>query len=121
MIQPMIEQSYFTRRTLRLISITALALGVFVFIGYELRALQAPALDLISPTGDITIHETSFDITGRTNPDADVTVNGRPVFSGATGVFSERVELFQGVNEVLVIAKNRYGRATSESRYIIVE
>lgn len=100
--------------------------GIFValiagFFISEFRFLKPPELDLVAPTRDIATDGTVFDVKGRTDPDADLTLNGRPLYSGATGEFTERVYLVKGVNELVFVARNRYGKTTSVTRYIVAQ
>ena len=95
----------------------ALVAGFFI---YQFKFLRAPLLEITDPPADIVTDQLAFDVKGRTDPDADLTLNGRPLFSGSTGAFTERVYLFKGVNRLDLVARNRYGKTTMITRYIVV-
>ena len=94
---------------------------IVAFFGYEFKFLRSPKLEVSSPAKDITIETEAFDVQGTTDPDADLTMNGRPLYSGETGSFSERVFLVKGVNKLEFTAKNRYNKTTVVTRYIVVK
>ena len=98
----------------------ALALTVS-FFAYEFKFLRAPKLEVIIPERDTASSSDVFDVRGRADPDADLTLNGRPLYSGGTGEFEERVYLVKGVNVLEFEAKNRYGKSTRLVRYIVVK
>ena len=114
------NERYLTQRNFRML------LGVLVFGGvvglflYGTRSLRAPTLVVESPATDAITREAILDVRGRTDPDADVTVNGRPLYIGSSGAFEERLYLVQGVNALSFEAKNRYGKTTSLTRYLVV-
>lgn len=99
---------------------TALAAIVIFFI-YEFKLLRTPELEITAPAKDVAIQNDIFDLRGRADPDADLTLNGRPLYSGETGEFEERVYLEKGVNRLEFEAKNRYGKTTRITRYIVVQ
>ncbi|RJQ36341.1 hypothetical protein C4552_03580 [Candidatus Parcubacteria bacterium] len=116
-----ISEGYVSRKNVKRALAVILAAGIVGFFVYESRFLTAPDLTLIAPERDIAIAETVYDVRGRTDPDADVSINGRPLYIAPTGEFSERLQLFNGVNRLDFVAKNRYGKQTIETRYIIVK
>ncbi len=104
------------------IAIVAIGLLVILgFFGYEFKFLRSPNLEISAPDRDLTTNASLFDIHGRTDQDADLTVNGRPLYSGETGEFTERIYLAKGVNALEFVAGNRYGKTTTITRYIIVQ
>mgnify|MGYP001574851962 CR=1 FL=1 len=99
-----------------------IALAVIVgFFIYEFKFLRAPELEVIIPERDVVSSSDIFDVKGRADPDADLTLNGRPLYSGGTGEFEERVYLVKGVNHLKFEAKNRYGKSAKVTRYIVVK
>lgn len=111
---------YITQRNFVLAVAGAVLAAIVGFFAYEFKFLRTPKLELSSPTQDIISGNGAFDVRGRSDPDADLTLNGRPLYSGETGKFSERIYLFQGVNRLEFEAKSRYGRTTRMTRYIVV-
>lgn len=109
-----------TQQNLRILIASAIFIAVVGFFVFEFRSLRAPLLVVEAPDADAATTEQVIDVRGRTTPDADVTVNGRPLYIGSSGEFEERFSLFPGVNTLTFEAKNRYGKTTRIVRRIVV-
>lgn len=121
MITSRIPDRYISQRNFKIaISLAVIAL-ISGFFASELKFLRPPMLEISAPNQNIETENLAFDVRGRTNPDADLTMNSRPLFSGATGEFAERVYLVKGVNELAFAARNRYGKIAIITRYIVVK
>lgn len=104
----------------RLIPILILTL-VAGFLGIHLYGLIAPpALEIVSPTENLTTSSRFVAIKGRTNPGAKVEVNGNPIFSDRDGEFGHTLVLSGGINTIIVTAKKRYGRPATVVRQILI-
>lgn len=116
-----IPRRYVTQRNF-ILAVAGLFLAAIAgFFIYEFKFLRSPALVVSSPQRDIISDGTTFDVRGRTNdPDADLTLNGRPLYSGERGEFTERIYLVKGVNRLDFEAKNRYGKTSRITRYIVI-
>jgi len=120
MIRPRIPRQRITQRRIRVVAALAAIAAIAGFFGYEFRYLRAPDLELATPTRDIISDSDIIDVRGRTDPDADVTLNGRPLFIAPDGAFEERVYLGRGLNRLEFEARNRYGKMTTVSRYLVL-
>src|SRR3989338_3936288 len=116
-----IPERYVNQRNFPL-AVGGIIMAVIVgFFAYEFKFLRATSLEIMAPTRDIIADSDTFDVRGRTNDlDADLTLNGRPLYSGETGEFTERIYLVVGVNRLDLEAKNRYGKTTTITRYIVL-
>lgn len=120
MIHQRTAAQYINQRNF-ILAVALLVLAAVVgFFGYEFKFLRAPKLQILAPEKDLITTQDFFDLRGRTDPEADLTVNGRPLYSGATGEFSERVYLVKTLNTFTFEAKNRYGKTTVVTRHIVV-
>lgn len=113
--------SYINQTNFKVAIVGTGILLLVIFFSYESKFLRSPRLEISSPDRNLTTSELVFDISGRTDPDSDLTVNQRSLYSGETGEFADRVYLVTGVNTLEFVAKNRYGKATTITRYIVVE
>ena len=111
---------FINQRNFVLVIAAIILLIIIAFFGFEFRSLGAPMLEILTPERDVRATSDVFDVKGRADRDADITLNGRPLFSGGTGEFTERVFLVPGVNRLEFSAKNRYGKTTVVIRYIVV-
>jgi len=113
-------ERYLTQRNFRLLVAALIFAGVAGLFLYGTRSLRAPTLVVSAPEKDAATSQNIIDVRGRTDPDADVMVNGRPLYIGSDGAFEERLYLVKGVNALSFEAKNRYGKTTSLTRYLVV-
>lgn len=116
-----LPQRYINQRNFVLVIAGVLLASVVGFFVYEFKFLRAPKLVILAPTQDIISESDVLDVRGRTDPDADLTLNGRPLYSGETGEFTERVYLAKGVNQLDFEATSRYGKTARIVRYVVVK
>jgi len=85
-------------------------------IGY---LLEPPSLQVSQPATDITINQENFEISGKTNPYALVLINGEQVYIDKDGNFKKEISLSEGLNNLIIEAKNRFGKTNTLIRRII--
>ena len=76
---------------------------------------EAPALTIDSPSAGIILHgqdQKTVDIKGKTEPEISLTINNRFVSVQSDGVFSYKLGLQDGDNEIVVTAKDKAGNIT---------
>ncbi len=90
------------------------------FLGFSYRdAFLNPPLSLSTPTapkvmsGDILI-------SGKTSAYATLTINDIPVSLADDGAFAKKVTIFPGELNVVIKAKNRFGRESVITKHLIV-
>lgn len=109
----------------RLIAIAGFILFSLLLGGYvygQARAIRkAPPLEIFSPAEGLTVTEPEVVISGKTIPEATVTVNGRPVVVNPDGVFEERLYVSRGMTELSVSARKRHGDEVTAVRHIFYE
>lgn len=121
MIRRDLKTQYINQRNFALVLAGVVLAAIAGFFAYEFKFLRAPEISVNDPARDFAIDKDSYDVRGRGDPDADLTLNGRPLYSGGSGEFTERVYLAKGVNKLEFEAKNRYGKTTRITRYIVVK
>ncbi|MEM4728508.1 MAG: Ig-like domain-containing protein, partial [Thermoplasmata archaeon] len=75
---------------------------------------QAPLLELTSPADGAFLNQEMVSVTGQTEPSAVVRVNGIPAFVSGT-TFEALVSLSEGVNTILVSAKDSAGNSVERT------
>ncbi|MFA5025242.1 MAG: hypothetical protein WC503_01950 [Candidatus Shapirobacteria bacterium] len=71
---------------------------------------QPPSLSMINPSEDkITVDSADFDVTGKSEKDVSVTVNGKLALIDDEGMFKLRVQLNAGKNSLEIIIRNPAG------------
>jgi hypothetical protein len=109
-------------RVLRAIAFTLIAGGVFAYLGLSLAtSFAAPQLVVLTPDDGDSVRGNSIGVTGTTEPEVSVTINGLAAPVDANGTWGDAVELREGKNEIVVTAKKKYGKATVEKRTVIAE
>jgi len=103
---------------------TATAVFVTLFFGYVIYQYRsfagAPILIIDQPRTDLTVSDPLLNIVGRTDPDADIFLNGQQIHLGGKGTFSTHITLAEGVNTLNFIAENKLGKTNKVTRTIVV-
>lgn len=81
--------------------------------------IKPPELEVSQPPTDITVNQENFEIIGRTNSVAYLTVNGEEVYIDKEGNFKKEISLVSGLNIIKIEAKNRFGKTNTIIRRII--
>jgi cytoskeletal protein RodZ len=101
-----------TSRSFIIIVFVLLAVGAFVYIGYQIKKFSAPPpIEIVSPDKDTTDAD-EIVLQGKTSETAKVTVNNQPVSVDSNGMFSQKLGLSRGVNTIEIKAVNRADRVT---------
>ncbi len=96
--------------------VSILVLGYLLFQYFSF--IQSPPLEVTAPQeGEIVTSET-ITVEGRTDPDATIVVNNQPTLVGEDGKWRAEIEVFEGTEEVKVVARSRSGKETIVSRKI---
>jgi len=81
----------------------------------------APDLEINSPFTDLIVSEESFEVIGKTDPTAFLTINDKKIFIEKDGNFNNLINLVAGVNLIKIKAENRFGKTNEIIRRIIYE
>lgn len=107
----------------------AMGLGVSIlvlgFMGYLLAQYQsfaaAPLISLSEPSDNLRVTSGTVQVTGRTDRDAKLRINGQEVSLTESGAFSVSVTLPDGTTELTLSAENKLGKLTTMQRTVTVE
>lgn len=80
-----------------------------------------PYLFIESPSTDEVVREKELWISGKTEADAILMINGQAISVGAEGRFSQKIVLAAGRNLLVVEARNRFDRTDRQEINIIYE
>jgi cytoskeleton protein RodZ len=110
----------FTGPILAAIAVVAALAALLAYLLWQFSALAAPpGLTLSSPVQDVALTGGVVDVSGRTTPGADVSINDSPVLTDVNGAFNEKVALQDGVNTVRVAARSKLGKTTVVTRNVL--
>lgn len=80
-----------------------------------------PMLTIQSPADQSGFVDPTVDVTGVTEKESSLTVNGRELTIDERGNFHEKIELPQGVSILRFVSRNRFGKEQAVVRTIFVE
>jgi len=103
-----------------LIALSVLICFLYLFLYFQ-KTISAPDLTIIQPEKNLLIKETSIEIKGQTEKEAEVKINGELVLNNNNGIFSQTINLKKGINTVVIKAKKKYSQESSVTRQILVE
>jgi len=107
-----------------LVLATATLAFVTLFFGYVIYQYRsfagAPILIIDQPRTDLTVSDLLLNVVGRTDPDADIFLNGQQINLGGKGTFSTNITLAEGVNTLNFIAENKLGKTNKVTRTVVV-
>ncbi|MEK7139317.1 MAG: helix-turn-helix domain-containing protein [Patescibacteria group bacterium] len=103
----------------------ALILAGLVCVGYLIWQINTifapPPLTVTQPTADLVTTETIIMVTGQTEPEVAVTINGQALLTDPAGQFQKQIDLQTGVNVIEVTAQKKRSRPQTVRRQVIVE
>ncbi|MDD5294498.1 MAG: helix-turn-helix domain-containing protein, partial [Patescibacteria group bacterium] len=94
--------------------IIIVVLALFVYLGFCLKKIISPPMLLIIEPLDNSVTNNNFVVVfGKTEPEAQVEINGEPVALNPgenESFFTERINLKLGLNTITITAQKKYGR-----------
>jgi cytoskeletal protein RodZ len=100
---------------------TGILICFLYLIIYSNKVFSAPRLEIYSPEKSLVTAKTSFLISGRTEKEAEVKINGETVLNNHEGSFTQTINLKKGLNNITIVAKKKYSREKTIIRQILVE
>jgi len=97
-------------------------LTCFIYLAYRVNKIISPPLLIIDRPGvNLIIKENSILVSGRTENEANLTINGETVLSDKNGNFSQTINLKNGLNKIIITASKKYGRNNTIEREVLVK
>ncbi|MDO8668280.1 MAG: helix-turn-helix domain-containing protein [bacterium] len=94
----------------------------FIYLVYRVNKIISPPLLIIDqPSINLITQETSLVVSGQTEAEANLTINGENVLSDKDGNFSKSINLKNGINKIIITASKKYGRNNTIYREILVK
>ncbi len=109
-------------KIIRSIVVILVALALFIYLGLYLKEMVVPPeVDIIEPADKAVINVNSVVVYGTTEPEAQIEINGQAVSIRADGVFSQEIDLKDGINTIIIKVKKKYGREKIIQRQVLVK
>ena len=107
--------------TIGRIAIVIFIAAILGYVGMHIEGLvSAPELTLSSPAEDLTTSINSIIIKGKTDPGANIEINGNQIPPPTSGNFEHLIVLNKGLNVITIIARKRYSRPATVERQIYI-
>jgi hypothetical protein len=104
------------------ILIVAIIISCFVYLENRFSGIASPpALAVENPAESMVTEEKSIMVTGSTDPETEIMINGKSVLSGMDGNFHEMVDLRSGINTITVVAKKKFSKESTIVKQILVK
>lgn len=105
-----------------ILGVVVVVLAIFVYLVFQyLHFIRPPVLLVNTPQDEQVVYETILKVSGETDPDASLKVNNQPVIITEDGSFETEIEIFEGTEEVLVVARSRSGKEAKVIKKIEVQ
>ena len=105
---------------LRYVFVGTFAACLLLYLGLQVKnVLQPPSLILSSPVDGMIAKKNYINISGASDPEVKISINGQPIMSDEGGKFNQAINLTPGINTIIVLAQKKHGKTTQEVRHII--
>lgn len=105
-------------RVMFALSLAGLLVG---YLGLQVKhILEPPTLVVYTPQEGFITDGATVLVQGKTEKEAELSINGTTIGHNEDGQFREVIDVSDGVNTIVVTAKKKHGKTTSETRHVIV-
>ncbi len=104
-----------TRKLLKIIIISVIALFVVIYTGFEIqRVLFGPRITVLSPKNGVLVSDSLTEVVGIAKNIKEISLDDRKIFIDEQGNFKEQVLLSYGYNAIDIKATDKFGRNTEK-------
>lgn len=101
--------------------VMAILICFLYLVFYFKKIVFPPDLVIIQPDKNLLIKDSSITVSGQTEKEAEVKINGAIVLNNQDGYFSQDVNLKKGLNNITITAQKKYSREKTIIRQILVQ
>ncbi|MEX0934565.1 MAG: hypothetical protein WDZ42_02070 [Candidatus Saccharimonadales bacterium] len=105
----------------RLLLIAAILLALAYIIWQALILISPPDLRVDYPAEGQVLSSGYVDVTGYSDPNSEISIDGRTVLVDEDGSFAYALVLSEGVHSIEVSSKSRFGRTSIVEITVLVE
>ncbi len=99
----------------------SLVLLCLTYLGFQIkRIVDPPALAIYAPTNGLITTNQNVIVSGKTDTNADVSINGETIMKRDDGKFVEPLTLSPGVNTITISAQKKHGKSAEETVRVIL-
>ncbi|MBI5037603.1 MAG: helix-turn-helix domain-containing protein [Candidatus Kerfeldbacteria bacterium] len=120
--QASMPKEFVTPRIIRRLLIIVVVVIAFAYLIYTVvTVFSPPPLTITSPDTNVVVTAPTITVSGVTEPETTVTINGREVFLDTGGVFEETITLTEGINQIKITSAKKRSKPTQVIRIIKLE
>ncbi len=98
-----------------------MVMGVLSYIWFQVKSFAAaPPLELNNPNEQIVVSNNMIEVTGTTDPGANLFINDQAVSVDEVGKFKQTVNLNKGINTIEIKAQNKANKETAKNIQALV-
>jgi len=101
--------------------VMAILICFLYLVFYFKKIVFPPDLVITQPDKNLLIQDNSIIISGQTEKEAEIKINGAIVLNNQDGYFSQTVNLKKGLNNITITAQKKYSREKTIIRQILVQ
>lgn len=118
-----VDQKKFRLTPARALGSVVLGLVVifFVYLWFEYRFLVGgPFLEVFQPVNQFNTSSGVVQVTGRTDPEAKLSINNQEIGVDSSGRFSQEIKLTDNINNIEISATSKFGKVTKVERTVLL-
>jgi len=94
----------------------------FIYLGYRVnKIISPPSLIITNPSTNLITDKKNLLITGQTEAEANLIINGQTVLTNKNGDFSQTISLKNGINIITITANKKHSRDNTIIKQILVK
>lgn len=109
-------------KVVKIAIILLVAVGLAIYFTMALKKIVVPPnITLSSPRDGFVTSERSIMVTGKTEPEVQLLINGTQITTDADGNFQDTLTLHEGLNTITITGSKKYSEKMTVTRRIIVQ
>lgn len=119
-----VDNKRFKLTPAKVISSTVLILIIifFIYLWFEYRFLVgAPFLQIYQPHDQLTVGVAQVEVSGRTDPEAKVSINNQEIAVDVNGKFTQEIKLIEAVNTITITSSSKSGKLSKIERTVFLK
>jgi len=102
--------------------VLTLVITFFIYLWIEYRFLVGgPYLEVSQPVNQSDTNSATIQVIGRADPESQVSINGQEIQIDSKGKFSQEIQLSENVNNIIVTATAKNGKASKVERTVFLK
>lgn len=106
------------------LTLVLVIIGIALIFGYFWHQLSylinPPNIKITQPVSDLTTNQRFIEVSGQTESDVHLTINGKEIYVDSRGYFRSAIDLELGLNILKIEAKDRFGKTSTVIRKVMV-